>query len=226
MHLRLNLAGDVMNTVLFSKLLDSMLAGIDLRRLAAIKARYGQATSEHDVRKYLNQTEWICHNLKIAMSLGLHHKRGLRILDLGSGAGYFPFVAARLGHLVKSVDEPDNGIYDALTRLYDVHRVEHVIEARTPLPDMGRFDLVTGLEMRFDMRDGRSAWNRADWETFLSNLSHHQLAPEGSIHLTLTERNGDSALPADVRDLFESIGVNVDAVSMTMTEQILATLAA
>lgn len=216
-----------MDTKLFSKMLDPMLAGIDLKRLAAIKAKYGPPSGEHDVRKYLDQTSWVCHYLKIAMSLGLHKKRGLKILDIGSGPGYFPYVCHSLGHKVVAVDAPDNGLYDALIKLFAVQRMDHEIAPRSPLPDFGmRFDLITAMDIRFDLEGDDGMWNRRDWETFLSNLSHHQLAQGGNIHLTFTERSGDRAFSPDVRDMFDQIGVNVDAESMTMTEQVLAVLAA
>ena len=52
--------------------------------------------------------------------LNLHKKKGLNILDLGSGAGYFPYATNFLGHNSVALDMQENELYNLMKKLLNV----------------------------------------------------------------------------------------------------------
>ena len=107
-------------------------------------------------------------NVERAQDLWLDRAPPLRILDLGSGAGYFLYVSKYFGHEVLGFDTDHEPLFGATTELLRVSRVIGRIERQTPLPDFGkRFDLITAHRICFHrigkVRENRE-WSPADWK--------------------------------------------------------------
>ena len=106
-------------------------------------------------QKYLNIDYWLRLNVMRALRLGLHrpHKKPLRILDLGTGFGYFPYVARFYNHDIHGVDLPDDPLFVGAQTFFEIP-VTHAridINAEKILPDLGaRYDLITGFQVCFN----------------------------------------------------------------------------
>jgi SAM-dependent methyltransferase len=164
--------------------------------------------------KYLDLPWYLLNKARWIPVLDLDRPPPRRILDLGVGAGHFPFLAKAFGHEVVGIDMA-NDLYARLLELYGVSRLAQPIVPGTPLPECGRFDLVTAFQTTFNRPVGRAKagrtevyWNVGEWGWFFDQLSerlnypgriffelNHQPVPEtGTDHsdtlMDLFERNG------------------------------------
>ncbi len=169
--------------------LDHAASLLTADRMAALAERHGGAGSE---TKYLEPERWLREKWKLAGKLGLHEGPrfgtgpALRILDLGTGAGHFPFVCRYLGHDCVALDQPGIPLYDDFCALFGLDRVDHAIRPRQPLPALGaRFDLVTAFMLGFNTRPDGKLFDLDDWSFFLDDVRDHQLVPGGRLCLKL-----------------------------------------
>src|SRR5665213_1458110 len=130
------------------------------------------------IYKYFDVCFWIKDKLERAKRLDLFDRPPLRILDLGTGAGHFPAVCAALGHEVIGLDV-EVPLYTDLARLMKVDRRIFRLSPRQPLPDLGRFDVITGVAVSFDSlgRDAHSVrryWSLEDWAYLIRHLTQER----------------------------------------------------
>ena len=98
-------------------------------------------------RKYMDTEGWLRRLWKPASMLRLTRARKrLRILDLGTGAGHFPFICGYLGHDARGLDRPGSAFYDAMSDWMGVAITRVAIEPFKPLPPFEKkFDLITAF---------------------------------------------------------------------------------
>lgn len=153
-----------------------------------------RTTNDEEYRlKYSDLDHWLASSWKEAKRLGLDRSPPLEILDLGLGPGYFPFVCQQLGHRCVGLDVPGGSTFkQALRRWLGIHRVvESSILPKTPLPELGRFDLVTAYRCQFNYNPTeRRLWNLDEWNFFLNDLRDNVLKPGGRFVLKLTKQEG------------------------------------
>ena len=84
-----------------------------------------------------------------AYELGLHRARPRRVLDLGTGCGYFPYICNYFGHTAVTADLDDVPMYNEITqflrldrRVLSIRAFEEVARFR---PAVRRRDRVRGL---------------------------------------------------------------------------------
>jgi SAM-dependent methyltransferase len=141
--------------------------------------------------KYSDLDHWLTRSWKEVVRLELDRGQSLDILDLGLGPGYFAYVCQRIGHHCVGLDRPGGSTFkDALRKWLGVHRVvESSILPRTPLPELGRFDLVTAYRCQFNYNPHeRRLWNLDEWAFFLDDLRGNVLKPSGRFVLKLTRQ--------------------------------------
>lgn len=167
---------------------DDATARLDIGRNQALIDRYGATKGSPRRPKWLDSAYWLYEKLLWAEHLGLDRERGLRILDLGTGGGHFCVVARGLGHEPVGLDRDDD-YFGEICALLGVQRVVHAILPREPLPDLGRFDLVTGFNVTFNNpSDLDKHWKKEDWRWLLDHLLLARLRPGGRIFLTPNNR--------------------------------------
>jgi SAM-dependent methyltransferase len=191
---------------------DSFLRGLDPAKLESILS--SGATSEPGIHtvKYLEVEKWLTTNIRRVLNLGLDFQPRKRVLDLGSGAGYFLHVCNRLGHDVLGLDLPDPtaGWYGEIFELFGVRRVISRINPFVPLPDMGpRFDYVCGFMICFNDHQGENPWDIDQWRFFLDDLRTH-LKPRAIVWFELNPGLNGAHYSAELQSFFESRGAIVD----------------
>jgi SAM-dependent methyltransferase len=157
------------------------------------------ALGPHEATKKFLRSEWyLREGLCRAKALGLHRARPLRILDLGSGAGYFLVAARSMGHEVYGFDLDDNELYNRFIAALGLRRFAGRIDAfaSVDLPEM-EFDLITGFSITFDRTSER--WGRDEWQFLVRDLRRF-LAPAGRIFLRLNRHVTQPA--AELESLF------------------------
>lgn len=137
--------------------------------------------------KYFNVRPWIVENIKRALRLGLQNTRGRRILDLGTGFGYFPYVCEFMEHEAEASDIEGHRLYDRVIAALGVNRRHHRIQPFEPLPasERGLFDYVTAYQVAFNRPDLPVAWGPSEWAFFIDDVLENQLADGGQLHLEL-----------------------------------------
>ncbi|WP_432736944.1 class I SAM-dependent methyltransferase [Maridesulfovibrio sp. FT414] len=139
---------------------------------------------EGEYKKYRDLKRYIKMNLRRIYELGLDKKTGLQILDIGSGAGFFSFLARKFGHTSQGLDLPFVEIFNILIKEFNVPRWECSIDPQTPITiNNGRkFDLIVAYAICFHMVGDR-VWTREDWHFFLNDVKNNLIKPRGKMRL-------------------------------------------
>jgi SAM-dependent methyltransferase len=191
-----------------------LLDDIDWLQFKNLRHKYPYPPGSPQINQFEDVVYWIDINVERAQDLWLDRAPPLRVLDLGSGAGYFLYVCKHFGHDVLGFDTDAEPLFGATTELLGVSRVIGRIERLRPLPDVGRkFDLVTAHRICFHrigkVRDGVE-WSPADWEFFLNDIRTRFLEPNGRLLLDFNPRlDGSSFFSTELRAFFVSQGARI-----------------
>ncbi len=190
--------------------LDAARKALDWDELERIAERHKNSGSE---KKYLDTERWLRRKYAAAIFLNLHDCRPLDILDIGTGAGHFPFIAKSLGHSVRAIDLPGIPLYDDLCAWMGIEKQPFKVEARRPLPDLGqRFDLITAFMIGFNTKADGTLFTLDDWAYFLDDVREHRLKPGGHLLLKMIrqqDRSGPKFRDPALMALFESRGARL-----------------
>lgn len=191
---------------------------IDKEGFEKIRARYYNPNEKVNPKKYLNLDVWMRTNVKRVRDHRIRKAPPkLRILDIGSGSGYFLHILKCLGHDVLGMDIDTEPVFRETFALLRLPRIIWRIEPFQPLPDLGgKFDFITGHMTCFNRRADGTHWGQEEWQYFLNDLLKH-LKPGGNIQFDLNPlRDGRHMEPA-LRDWFKSIGGKIDRRKVYLT---------
>lgn len=144
---------------------------------------------DHRYAKYLDVDRYLMKNIRIARRLGLlAGGPARRILDLGSGCGFFPHVCRAFGHETFCIDRPGTALFDDFMKLFGLDRLDRTIIPFVALDlPWNRFDLVTGLMVSFDRIGHADRYGPEQWRFLLADIAANILAPGGRVYLLLNE---------------------------------------
>jgi SAM-dependent methyltransferase len=191
-----------------------ILDDIDWLQFKDLRHKYPCRPGSPQINRFEDIVYWIDINIERAQDVWLDRAPPLRILDLGSGAGYFLYVCKHLGHDVLGFDTDREPLFGATTELLGVRRVIGRIERQTPLPDFGQtFDLVTAHRICFHrigkVRDGVE-WTTADWKFFIDDVRSNLLNDSGRLLLDFNPRpDGSSFFTPELREFFRRQGARI-----------------
>ena len=182
---------------------------IDPRAFEQIRQRYAVEGPTEDWPKYLDLERWIGVNIRRIREIEVDLMRPKRILDLGCGTGYFLYIAKLLGHEGLGLDLDELPMFDDLTRLLDVRRVIWEIKAFDPLPDLGKFDLITAFLICFNRHKQVDVWGVPEWNFFLDDLAKH-LTARGRVWLELNQEYDGTFYTPELKEFFQKRGAKID----------------
>jgi len=196
-----------------------LFQGINVEAMAAIRKRY----ESHPFKKYHDKFEHsLIRNAERIFALGLDKSRGLRILDIGCGFGYFMYAAQQFGHHPIGLDQ-DDPYFNEITQLLGLRKVIQTIVPNEPLQDIpgGPFDLITAFATCFDSAGQRGQWGPKEWEFFLKDLRRF-MAPSCLLHIKFNQYAGTAhprsfesrPVPDDLLQYLRSIGGRFDKRAM------------
>ena len=174
--------------------------------------------------KYMNLSKFIYRALFRAHQLGLHKEDGLDILDIGTGAGYFPYVCEYLNHRCRSIDIDETDLYNQITALLNIDRTVYRVEPYKLLPSFPtRFDLITAYATNFNKYNKHScsnSWGIPEWEFFLEDLRKNQLKIPGKLHLAINFGRDSKYFSKEVQIYFSQIcKVRGSTIQCCLSEQ-------
>ena len=159
-----------------------------------------------NIRKYIDQERWLPKYITIARLLELHRLAGKRILDIGSGCGWFSLLCKELGHEPLGMDHPERSrFYRESCEIMGVPVIDHDIRPFTSLPAPGKFDIIVLLMSSFYIQ--HTYWDIAAWKNFLQNLDE-LLEKDGVILFELNMQYG-ILYPLELYDLFAESGYRI-----------------
>ena len=91
-----------------------VLNTIDLDQFAILQKKYKHASPAPGYSKYLDIHNSMRVSLQYALRLGLTQVKNLRILDIGTGCGYFPYICRYFGHTAFSLDLDEVEMYNEI----------------------------------------------------------------------------------------------------------------
>jgi len=161
-----------------------VISEIDRDAIRALATRFPAPAGDIGPNKYLDLNIWLRDSVIRALRLGLDEAPPLRILDMGSGTGYFLLVARALGHDVRGIDLGDVPVFNEMIRLFGLARQTHRVTSEAPLPHGDeRFDLITAFMVTFNGVEFDWEWGAEEWAVFLRNCLP-RLAARGRLFLT------------------------------------------
>ncbi len=202
-----------------------VLATIDEAGLEAVAARHRVPGENHRWPKYVDAEKWLRLNVRRAQDLRLNRvpksagRDGrLRVLDLGSGAGYFLHVCRFLGHSGVGLDTNDIPLYGEMFSLLGLERVIARIEKFQALPVAElralnggeKFDLVSAFSIAFNGHKSSALWGPPEWEFFLRHLESELLAPGGRVYLDLNPEHDGTFYTPELLAYFRARGADID----------------
>jgi hypothetical protein len=157
-----------------------------------IQKKYQDVSPYPGFSKYLDIRYWMEKNLHYLFRLNLHRSEPQKILDLGTGCGYFPYLCRYFGHSVWTIDLDEVEMYNEMIKFFELDRRACSITAYQNLPKFDtKFDLITALNICFNNHNQSDVWGVSEWKFFLTDLSKNLLSPNGRVFLKLNpEGNG------------------------------------
>jgi SAM-dependent methyltransferase len=202
--------------------------------LAEVRRLRRKSAVEEDGSKYLYYWIWLIDNAFRVVRLSLDRLPPSRILDLGSGAGYFIALSRALGHEAQGIDLGEHTIYTPVNKAFGNNIEWHRITAALPLPAaelQPPFDIITGFSITFD-RHGRGIeappWSENDWRCFLVKIASF-LRPGGILLLQLNTKNLFGCLRGEFKVFrsdvpreagFDYVSVRLKQVELRLSESI------
>jgi hypothetical protein len=161
---------------------------------------------------YLDIARYLAIKSRHVVELGLDRGPPLRIFDLATGGGHFPFLARQYGHDVGGIDM-DVPTYTRILDLYGIDRIARPIVRLEKMPVSGPYDVITGLAPMFNRSYGDRSnrfWTVDEWIWFVEYLCELLRYP-GRIYFSLNRyfvQRRD--MTDDLLDLFEANGAHVE----------------
>lgn len=148
------------------------------------------SVGERSNNKYLiYPINTIEEQLKNAHELNLQDSNPLDILDIGTGAGFFPFICKLYGHKAESCDDALPGsIYLEGYNLLNLEPITCIVEKNTSIGGVfkNKFDIITsfrsqlGTTIVVEGGDSEYVWSTEDWKFFFKDCSKHLLKSNDS----------------------------------------------
>lgn len=168
-------------------------------------------------QKYLNVDYWVFESLRRVYALGLHRKSHLQILDVGTGAGYFPFICNYYGHYAEAVDVPDNEMYNQIIAALGLNRYAQYVRPYQPVA-LGtvQYDLVTGFMICFNNHKTPEVWNTGEWDYFLTDMAGKHMRPGAHFFLGLNAESEAEPVHPAVLDFFRRNGARINQCEISL----------
>jgi SAM-dependent methyltransferase len=187
-----------------------MVRELESKGFERIRSKYANPDDKKGWPKYVDAKHRLELAIKQARSVQLDRRKPLRILDIGSGAGYFLFVCKQLGHKVMGLDLDWPPMYTEMFEMMEMPRCVWRIEPFQRLPDLGsRFDFLTGFAVCFNSHGSDHVWSIGEWEFFLDDVEKNVLSKSGEIYFELNPEPWGYHTP-ELGEFFRRRGAQVE----------------
>ena len=192
-----------------------MVRELESKGFGRIRSKYANPNDQKGWPKYVDAGHRLELAIRQARSVQLDRRKPLRILDIGSGAGYFLFVCKQLGHRVLGLDLDWPPMYAETFEMMEMPRCVWRIEPFQPLPDLGgRFDFLTGFAVCFNSHGSDHVWGIKEWEFFLDDVEKSVLSESGEMYFELNPEPWGYYTP-ELGEFFRRRGAQVEGKKVT-----------
>ena len=192
-----------------------MVRELESKGFGRIRSKYANPNDQKGWPKYVDAGHRLELAIRQARSVQLDRRKPLRILDIGSGAGYFLFVCKQLGHRVLGLDLDWPPMYAETFEMMEMPRCIWRIEPFQPLPDLGgRFDFLTGFAVCFNSHGSDHVWGIKEWEFFLDDVEKSVLSESGEMYFELNPEPWGYYTP-ELGEFFRRRGAQVEGKKVT-----------
>lgn len=123
---------------------------------------------------------FVREKLAVAHFLGLHNSEKKELLDIGTGAGWFPYICKLYGHSCTGTDFLGRPEYDPVYEFLGIDVKEILVEPFKPLPLTQQYDYITSMRAFFPQKP--KAWDKEEYKFFFNDIAQY-LKPSGSLYL-------------------------------------------
>ena len=152
--------------------------------------------------KYLDYKYWVLENLIRIYNLNINTKQNLKILDIVTGFGYFPFICEYFGNYAEAIDLDINVMYNDVIKLLNIKRHSYCIEANKPLPFNTKFDIISGYMICFNNHKTDKLWGVIEWDYFINSLKYNNLNKNGFVFLSFNLEFDGKPYSLEIKNLF------------------------
>lgn len=124
--------------------------------------------------------KYIREKLSVAHYLNLHQSKNKKLLDIGTGVGWFPYICKLYNHTCLGTDIENRKDYDPVYKLLDIKIKEVLVYSQQKIDINDKFDYIVSLRSFIGSRP--TAFNLEDWKFFLTNMNEHIL-DNGGLYL-------------------------------------------
>jgi len=126
--------------------------------------------------------KWIGEKLDVAHGLDLHCSNSTKkLLDIGTGAGWFPFICKLYGHNCIGTDIAGRPEYDPAYKFFNIPFTEMLVYPFEPMLLTENYDYITAMRAFFPQRP--RAWEKEEWQYFLKDARNH-LNTNGALYIS------------------------------------------
>ena len=186
--------------------------------LSHLNHSYSEEVETIGYQKYLNVDYWVLENVRRVIALGLHDSEPKRILDISTGAGFFPYVCRYFGHSVEATDVSDNNMYNEIIEIFDITRMTLSIEKFKPLKIKHQYDMITSFMICFNSHKTPQMWLEAEWSYFFSDLLPN-LNESGTIYLSFNEEDDNKQSQNDLFNSFKKCTAIVNKNDISLNKK-------
>jgi SAM-dependent methyltransferase len=190
------------------------------KRLATIIDKFSIAHPGDAYQKYLDIDRWLYESMRRFYFLGLKKSKEKKaILDLGTGAGYFPFICNYYGHKAEAIDVPDNPMYNEIIRELGITRYTQYIRAFKDLEINKQYDLITAAMICFNNHKTSNVWHIKEWDYFLKSVSRRNLKPDGQFFLSFNSETEEEPVNKELLEYFVSNNGDLNNVEVFLKRE-------
>ena len=164
-----------------------------------------------DISKYLDTEEWVFENLARFYKIGLQKTTGLKVLDISTGYGYFPYLCNALGHKAEGTDLPQSqyNLYEKITKKLNVNVKSLKIEKFKIFSFNQKYDVITSFMICFNQHKNPELWHIDEWDFFLKNINEF-LNESGFLVLSFNAESINEPVDIDLLNHFINKGAKVE----------------
>lgn len=183
--------------------------------LGELLKRYKGNNFSLDCKKYSDINYWVLECLIRVYRLKLQNKK-IRILDLGSGTGYFSYICKYFGNYCTGLDTGSNEMYNKFCDALKIDRFNSKIIKYCKLKISGKYDLITAFMVCFNNHKKNNLWGVDEWSFFLSDLKKNYLNKHGVIYLELNPESTTDPIDRILLKHFITNGAIVNGLKITI----------
>ena len=186
------------------ELYEKIQTSVPLDRLSALLQKDVRNCSDWYLHtgKYVQKMDlYLSEKLKMFCDIGLHDETGLRILDIGTGIGLFPWLCKLGNHYCESTYYDYFEFYkDAWSTLDIITPFFFEVKCNQPwdLPPGNRYDIICSMRTVFDRVP--HPWTVSNWLHFLEEAEKH-LNLNGKVIIKTNRVEGNEGFEGDNIDL-------------------------